>query len=93
MKFIGIDPGKEGAIVVLDENNIIVEKTPIPLIGKEINIVGLKNILLKYSDSLLMGNEKVIVGVESTCYLWFFCFLYFYFWFWLWSYRRYFVYA
>lgn len=44
--FIGIDPGKTGAIVVLDADNNVISKDVIPLIGKEVDINELSKIIL-----------------------------------------------
>jgi hypothetical protein len=60
MKYIGVDPGKEGAIVVLNESHCIVEKSTFPLIGKEIDVIGVSNILEKYKE------QEVRVGIENV---------------------------
>lgn len=48
--YLGIDPGKEGAFVVLDENYKIVETVIMPTIGAKRNYdkQGIREILFKY---------------------------------------------
>lgn len=52
---IGIDPGINGGISVLDRNNNIVFKSVMPVIGtsrKEYDIINIYNILNKYKNSI-----------------------------------------
>lgn len=49
--YIGIDPGKSGAIVVLDSGAHILEKIVTPTIGKEYDIQKMRDILMQYQDS------------------------------------------
>lgn len=42
--FVGIDPGKDGAIVVLSESGTVLRKHTIPKIGKEVDEAELANI-------------------------------------------------
>jgi len=48
MIIIGIDPGKTGAIVAINTTLGTVEKHLIPLIGNELDLASLKQILCKY---------------------------------------------
>ena len=43
--YLGIDPGKQGAFVIIDENSNIVEKIGTPLIGKDYDKQGIIAIL------------------------------------------------
>ena len=43
--YLGIDPGKQGAFVIIDENSNIVEKIGTPLIGKDYDKQGIIDIL------------------------------------------------
>lgn len=65
--YLGIDPGKQGAFVVLDENSNIVEKIGMPLIGKEYDKQGIKAILTKYDyHKIGLENPDVIFGVGKS---------------------------
>ena len=55
--FLGVDPGLEGAFVILNESSQIVEKIGMPLIGNEYNKTEMKEILL--------GREYVHIGLEN----------------------------
>ena len=48
--FVGIDPGKSGAIVILDEQGEIAHKQVVPTIGKEYDAQAVKDILLEYDS-------------------------------------------
>lgn len=52
---VGIDPGLNGGIVVLDKNHIIVDKTIMPVLGtnkKEYDILSIKKFLYKYAEDI-----------------------------------------
>lgn len=63
MNFIGIDPGKTGALILLDSNCKIKFKAIIPLIGRQIDLYTLddyfKNLKNQYSDDLHIILEDV----------------------------------
>lgn len=73
--YLGIDPGKQGAFVVLDENSNIIEKVGTPLIGKEYDKQGIIDILTKYpyhkigleNPSVMFGIGKSVVASLSHC--------------------------
>lgn len=48
--WVGIDPGKAGAIVALNGNGQILGKDVIPLIGNDVDAKGIYEILKAYSD-------------------------------------------
>ena len=50
MHICGIDPGKTGGIVLIDQNGNLVEKSVIPTIGKEIDYTDLKDLLEHYNS-------------------------------------------
>ena len=51
---IGIDPGKNGAIVKLQNDGEVVEKHVMPLVGKLLDMNALKNLFLfQYNERLL----------------------------------------
>lgn len=65
--FLGIDPGKQGALVVIDENSKVVEMLGMPLVGNEYDkktIVG----FLKSYDFVHIGleNPSIIVSVSKS---------------------------
>lgn len=65
--YLGIDPGKAGAFVVLDENSNIVEKIGTPLIGKEYDKHGIISILTKYPyQKIGLENPDVIFGIGKS---------------------------
>ena len=55
--FLGINPGKEGAFVIINEHSQIVEKIGMPLIGTEYN--------KKYIKDIILGREYVHIGLEN----------------------------
>lgn len=62
MRIIGIDPGKTGAIAVLTLNQTIISLQDIPLnSGKDISIVGLKEIIGTFSP-----DDKAIIEVTHA---------------------------
>lgn len=67
--YAGIDPGKNGAIVLIkSDNTIIAEKTP--LLGKEYNILEFKNIIKKLKDDypdihFIVEHVHAIFGVAA----------------------------
>jgi hypothetical protein len=59
MNFVGVDPGKDGGIVCLKEDNTI-EKHKIPLLGTEVDLPELFKILQSYADgNTFFGLEDV----------------------------------
>ena len=69
MRYLGIDNGKDGAIIVLKPDGKIEEKYKTPIIkgatkkGKklardEYDIVGMKQILLKHGEPMLFGENS-----------------------------------
>lgn len=73
--YLGIDPGKQGAFTVLDENSNIVEKFGMPLIGKEYDKQEIKSILLNRefhkvgleNPDIIFGVSKSVVASLSNC--------------------------
>lgn len=65
--YLGIDPGKQGAFVVLDESSNVVEKIAMPLIGKEYDKPGIVSILKKYDfHKIGLENPTVIFGIGKS---------------------------
>lgn len=65
--YLGIDPGKQGAFVVIDENSNVVEKFGTPLIGKEYDCQGIISILTKYQyERIGLENPDVIFGIGKS---------------------------
>lgn len=65
--YLGIDPGKQGAFVVIDENSNVVEKFGTPLIGKEYDRQGIISILTKYPyERIGLENPDIIFGVGKS---------------------------
>jgi len=46
--YAGIDPGKRGAIAILDEGACIIEMFNTPMLGKEYDVAGIREVLSKY---------------------------------------------
>lgn len=73
--YLGIDPGKQGAFVVLDENSNILEKFGMPLIGKEYDKQEIRNILASRefhkvgleNPDIIFGVSKSVVSSLSNC--------------------------
>lgn len=66
--FIGVDPGLNGGIVVLDENGTIIEVSEIPKIGKEAHLPALNEIFLKYKDKnahVILEQVHALFGVAA----------------------------
>lgn len=65
--YLGIDPGKEGAFTVLDQNGNIVELIGMPLINREYNRQELISILTKYPyERVGLEDPSVIFGVGKS---------------------------
>jgi hypothetical protein len=65
--YLGIDPGKSGAFVIIDENSNIIEKIGTPLIGKEYDRQGIVFILTKYPyHKIGLENPDIIFGVGKS---------------------------
>lgn len=65
--YLGIDPGKQGAFVVLDENSVIIEMYGTPLIGKEYDRQGIIDILTSYEfHKIGLENPAVIFGIGKS---------------------------
>jgi hypothetical protein len=65
--YLGIDPGKQGAFVVLDENSAIIEMYGTPLIGKEYDRQGIIDILTSYEfHKVGLENPSVIFGASKS---------------------------
>ena len=61
--YVGIDPGKNGGIAFLGEDNKLIYKHVMPMIGKEYDIQELKNILSKHPiEHLAIENVHAIQG-------------------------------
>jgi len=68
MKYVGVDPGKAGAFVVLDESANLVEFLVMPMIGTEYNGKAIVDFLTKYKDDshLFIENVKAVSGVPVS---------------------------
>ncbi|WP_412464191.1 hypothetical protein [Flavobacterium mekongense] len=65
--YLGIDPGKQGAFVIIDENSNIVQKFGTPLIGKEYDRQSIKEILTSREfHKVGLENPDVIFGVGKS---------------------------
>lgn len=65
--YLGIDPGKQGAFVVIDENSNVIEKIGTPLIGKEYDRQGIVSILTKYPyHKIGLENPDIIFGIGKS---------------------------
>ena len=53
MIVIGIDPGAKGGFICLDENHQIIDFLPMPMVGREVDIITLRSWLTSqnYTDS------------------------------------------
>ncbi|WP_060873827.1 hypothetical protein [Myroides odoratus] len=65
--FLGIDPGKQGALVVIDEDSKVVEMVGMPLIGNEYDKKTIIDFLRSY-DFVHIGleNPSIIVSVSKS---------------------------
>jgi len=59
--YCGIDPGKSGALAIIDENGINLVYEVFPLIGKEIDIRGLSNLIMRLKEF-----DKIHVVLENV---------------------------
>lgn len=65
--YLGIDPGKQGAFTVLNDNSEIIELIPMPLIGKEYNKQEIKNIITSRDfQKVALENPSVIFGAAKS---------------------------
>ena len=65
MIFLGIDPGKAGALVALDGDGTVLTASTVPMIGKEYDDTGMAQLVhrvvggIRLADVALCGLEKV----------------------------------
>ena len=65
--YLGIDPGKQGAFVILDENSTIIEQIGTPLIGKEYDRQAIIEILTSREfHKVGLENPDIIFGVAKS---------------------------
>lgn len=65
--YLGIDPGKQGAFVVIDENSNVVEMIGTPLIGKEYDRQGIISILTSRDfHKIGLENPNVMIGTSKS---------------------------
>ena len=65
--YLGIDPGKQGAFVIIDDDSNIVEKIPTPLIGKEYDRKEIVSILKSREfHKIGLENPDIIFGVGKS---------------------------
>lgn len=65
--YLGIDPGKQGALTVLNQWGTIIETIGTPLIGKDYDKQEIRNFLLKYKyNHVGLENPNVIFGVGKS---------------------------
>lgn len=65
--YLGIDPGKQGAFVIMDESSNIIEKIGTPLIGKEYDRQGIIDILTgREFHKIGLENPDIIFGVGKS---------------------------
>ena len=65
--YLGIDPGKQGAFIVLNEDSEIVELIPMPLLGKEYDKQEIRNIIRsRQFQKVALENPSVIFGAAKS---------------------------
>lgn len=65
--YLGIDPGKQGGFVIVDEKGIVRDLIPMPLIGKEYDKQKIKEILLSQEfEKVGIEDPSVIFGVGKS---------------------------
>jgi hypothetical protein len=65
--YLGIDPGKQGAFVILDDSSNVIEKIGTPLIGKEYDRQGIIEILKSREfHKIGLENPSVIFGIGKS---------------------------
>lgn len=65
--YLGIDPGKEGAFVIVNQDSKIVEMIGMPKIGKDYDKQGIREILMKFNfDRVLIENPQMIPAVSKS---------------------------
>ena len=62
--YVGIDPGKTGAITVI--TSIFVKSYPMPLIGKELDIDAISNIFCKANPTIIViEKQQYMLGKKA----------------------------
>ena len=65
--YLGIDPGKQGAFIVLNADSEIVELIPMPLLGKEYDKQEIRNIInSRMFQKVALENPSVIFGAAKS---------------------------
>ncbi len=58
MIFLGIDPGKTGAIAAIDGKGKLIDLADMPIAGSEINVAGLVSLLSQWDEARMATVEK-----------------------------------
>lgn len=72
MRYVGIDPGKKGAIAVIDDNANVISTYVLPLKGKDIDLDGLCDIMSDLAQSaeviFMEMNKSLFKASKGTMY-------------------------
>lgn len=60
INYLGIDPGKTGAFVILNPEGVILERESMPVTGTEYNIHGISDFLLIHREGIKMACIEMI---------------------------------
>lgn len=63
--FLGIDPGKKGAIALINENEEIIFKHLMPMIRNEYDLFEIQKLLLTSINSYSSGKDRLYIFVEQ----------------------------
>lgn len=68
MKYVmGIDPGKNGCFVILDEDGQEMDRQKMPVVGKSFDLKAIKQILLYYQlKHVVVEDVPIIFGIEKS---------------------------
>ena len=68
--YIGIDPGKSGGIVVISDNGLVIHKTPMPLLGDNLDVVAIQHLFTSlvgiYNPVVILEDVHSIFGSSAS---------------------------
>ncbi|HPS39441.1 MAG TPA: hypothetical protein PL124_08535 [Candidatus Cloacimonadota bacterium] len=66
MKIIGIDPGHLGGIVIIDDNSVVLEAYPMPLVGDTYDYHKMLQLFIDNKDSKVAIEKVGFMGVATA---------------------------
>jgi Holliday junction resolvasome RuvABC endonuclease subunit len=63
--YLGIDPGKSGAIAIINEDGLLIHVTDTPMVGKEYNLGAINDLVAKHEITFAVIEQQQVFGKEG----------------------------